>query len=154
MVLGLTEQAHAGVPGRIRALPQPAEVGIAGQQQPGGAIEGARQVSHGGVDADHQIQLLHHVGGVGKVGQPAVPVVQTGMAAPGLQLRRIVTHLQGVQLNQIKVHQREQAGHQQRERALLLRYIAVRGFVGQKPMGGTGGGATRKFAGAGVGMSV
>ena len=51
----LAEEDHAGIPGRIRAIQQPAEIGDSRNQLPDGFAHRAGEMGDGGVDGDDQI---------------------------------------------------------------------------------------------------
>ena len=55
---GLTNETHARIPGRIRAIAQPAPIGHVGQQYPAWNAQGSRNMRDRTVYSDDQIKLV------------------------------------------------------------------------------------------------
>ena len=58
---------HGGVPGGIRAVEQPGEMGGEGEHGPAADAEGACEVKRAGAGADDEVHVGHDGGGVGEV---------------------------------------------------------------------------------------
>ncbi len=81
--LFLAEQPHGRIPGAVVAIQQPAPVGDQGQRDPDGNSERACKVGDGRITGDHQVQIHHQGGRVGKILQ----------AAPRFRDRKVITSL-------------------------------------------------------------
>src|SRR5262249_17040840 len=61
-ITGLAEQAGGRIPGAVVAIEQPSPVRDAAQRDEDRTPERSRQMSGGGVAADHQVKILHDGG--------------------------------------------------------------------------------------------
>src|SRR6187399_2080263 len=60
----LAEKPRRGVPRTVAAIEEPTPVGREGQQDPDGLAQRAREVRHGGIHRDDEVELLDEAGGV------------------------------------------------------------------------------------------
>src|SRR4029079_14805883 len=65
--LFLAKELRGRIPGTVIAIEEPAPVGRERQEHPDGLAQGAREVRDGGVDGNHDIELLDDAAGVEEV---------------------------------------------------------------------------------------